>query len=161
MWGSCRSVLPCSAVGGLSGKLDWSHYVSFLGCQIWNGSVQGPRPKVLAHETNLEFKRRACGVLHYILFIGKEIHNLLSMWPKSNGINVLNTVWADLQLEQLLNRCDFIWCNSARLQHIISQSISLLRRRHLPSHYFSSASREKRQDKEGTHQTGRLPLPLF
>ena len=94
---------------------------------------------MLAHETNLEFNRRAdCLIIYLFVFYipcTEKVHNLLRMWPKSNGVNVLNTVWADLagyciQLEELLNSCwkrqpGFIWCNSAR-HHLITKYLSSL-----------------------------------
>ena len=75
------------------------------------------------------------------------------MWPKSNGVNVLNTVWADLAgyptwgaLKQLLEtptRFHMVQQCKASSYHKVSVCIcppsSPLRRRHLPSHYFSNA----------------------
>ena len=192
MWGSCRSVLPCSAVGGLSGKRMKAGLLSFKGCQIWNDSlisqdeiqwvklyskalIQRPRPKVLAHETNLEFKRRAdCLIIYLFVFYipctEKEVHNLLRMWPKSNGVNVLNTVWADLAgyptwgaLKQLLEtptRFRMVQQCKASSYHKVSV---------LPLHRSGGDicppiifPMPWQQQDEGKHQkTGRLLLPLY
>jgi len=110
VWGSCRSVLPCSAVGGLSGKRD--SLISQDEIQwvklYWKAQKyrdhwdHGPRCLRSRLTLNSNAELIVWLYTYLILFVfyipctEKEVHNLLRMWPKSNGVNVLNTVWADL-----------------------------------------------------------------